>query len=215
MRIMTELLINDVVRYHQKFGRGSWAELGRLSGLSPVTIGKIARREVEPTLDSWNKLHAGAPDYIRTPSFELDPDDAPPGNFPRDLAQPDGIPLIGYVSAGEAIDWTDCQLATGQGLEIMPLPPEGGLHPNMYCVRVRGDSMLPMLKDGATLYVHPEQEVHNHDIVVYRDAGAAFVKRVGFSGTMVILKSLNPAYADIVKARSEALVLQKVVWIRP
>ncbi|MBF0529075.1 MAG: S24 family peptidase [Deltaproteobacteria bacterium] len=212
IRMMTELLIHDVAQYGRKHGRGAWAELGRLSKLSPVTVGKIARREVEPTISSWNKLHGAAPGEIRPPKFKSDPDDGDSGDH---LTTNRGIPLIAFVSAWESIAWDDCQLPPGQGLEYLPFPPGGQEHPNMYCVRVRGDSMLPILKEGDTLYVHPEREVHNNDLVVYRDQDGAFVKRVAFSGPMVILKSLNPAYPDLVKNKSDALVIQRVVWIRP
>ncbi|MEW6264932.1 MAG: S24 family peptidase [Thermodesulfobacteriota bacterium] len=232
MRLKTEVLIEDVAEYGRQHGRGAWAELGRASGLSPVTIGKIARAEVQPTLDSWNKLHRAAPKEIRPPLFEHQVGDFPVSSdagswegplqvgesgpdAPRPSGRPRRVPLIAYVSAGEAFAWTDCQLEPGQALEWLPAPPEGPFHPNMYCVRVRGDSMLPILKDGDTLYIHPEQPVMNHDLVVYRDQDSAFVKRVGLSGELIILKSLNPTYPDMVKNKTEALVLQRVVWIKP
>ncbi|MBW2140879.1 MAG: helix-turn-helix transcriptional regulator, partial [Deltaproteobacteria bacterium] len=128
------------------------------------------------------------------------------------------VPVISHVSAGEPFQWTDGGFEAGNGLEKVDLPP--GIDPNLakkiYAVRVRGDSMFPYLKDGATLFVKPESrdEVKHGDYVIFKDLDYnAWVKMVLFRDGQIILRSLNPEYGDMVKVEDELVLLEKVMAI--
>ncbi|MBW2086423.1 MAG: helix-turn-helix transcriptional regulator [Deltaproteobacteria bacterium] len=128
------------------------------------------------------------------------------------------VPVISHVSAGEPFQWTDGGFEAGDGLEKVELPP--GIDPKLaekiYAVRVRGDSMFPYLKDGATLFVKPEsrEEVRHGDYVIFKDQDYnAWVKMVLFRNDQIILRSLNPDYGDMVKDEDELILLEKVISI--
>lgn len=130
------------------------------------------------------------------------------------------IPVIAYVSAGEPFQWTDAGYVQGNGLDEIEVPPETNARQtrNMYAVRVRGDSMRPFLKQGATLYIKPESrdEITNGDYVIFKDKDYnCWIKLVEFHQEAVILKSLNPTYPDIVKSRGEEVLMEKVYFIKP
>jgi len=128
--------------------------------------------------------------------------------------------VIAYVSAGAPFQWTDGGYGPGNGLDEVEVPPEVSFKQiqNMYAVRVRGDSMRPFLKEGATLYIKPESrpEIVNGDYVIFKDKDYnCWVKLVEFHEQAVILKSLNPTYPDIVKTHDEEVLMEKVYFIKP
>ncbi len=125
------------------------------------------------------------------------------------------IPVIAYVSAGEPFSWTDQGYETGNGFDFIAPPPGLVRTENLYAVRVRGDSMRPLFKDGATLIVKPEtrQEVSHEDFVIFKDQDySAWVKMVLFHNGGIILRSLNQAYPDIVKNSEDIVLMDKIVF---
>ena len=119
------------------------------------------------------------------------------------------IPLIAYVSAGKPFE------SEASEFEWIDLPM--GVRPDeadrYYAVRVRGTSMLPFLKDGATLIVQKSsrQNISDSDIAIYRDTdNNCWVKHVQFSNDLLIFKSFNPAYSDIVKQKSDVVQMERV-----
>ncbi len=119
------------------------------------------------------------------------------------------IPLVAYVSAGEPFE---CEASEFDYIDLpLYLPPENV--DRYYAVRVRGASMLPFLKDGATLIVKKESwgNIVNNDTVIFRDNDHnCWVKHVQFSDDLLIFKSFNPAYPDIVKQKTEVIQMERV-----
>jgi hypothetical protein len=62
----TDILVEALQRYQRDHGRGSLAELHRLSSVH--NIGRIARRETTPTLDTWLQLYISAREDIPPPT---------------------------------------------------------------------------------------------------------------------------------------------------
>lgn len=62
----TDILVEALQQYQRDNGRGSLAELHRVSGVH--NIGRIARGETTPTLDTWLQLYLSARDYIPPPT---------------------------------------------------------------------------------------------------------------------------------------------------
>jgi len=129
------------------------------------------------------------------------------------------IPVVGHVSAGEGVEYTDGGYSPGEGFEHVPLPP--GVEPSLarllYCVRVRGDSLRELFSDGALLFIKPEswEEIRDGDLVIFKDRrqGRAFVKKVEFSGENLILKSKNPLYKDLVLHKNDLMLLERVMCV--
>jgi repressor LexA len=80
-----------------------------------------------------------------------------------------------------------------------PSPPRGG-----FAVRVTGDSMEPDYHEGDMIVLDPAKRAVSGEVGVirYEDPAAgvykARLKRLVFMGKKVVLKSLNPRYADVI-----------------
>ena len=124
------------------------------------------------------------------------------------------VPVISYVSAGDPFEWTDQGYASGDGFDFIDLPPGVDYHPNLYAVRIKGDSMRPWLKDGTTLIVKPEsrEDIAHEDIVVWKDENYnAWVKMVLFHENQIVFRSLNSQYPDITKKFDEIILMDLVI----
>ncbi len=127
------------------------------------------------------------------------------------------IPLIAYVTAGIPFQWTDGGGGheMESGLEVLDIPP--GMQfkeiETVYAVRVRGGSMFPPFKDGATLFIKTKNhnEIKHQDYVIFKDREHnAWVKMVLFRNDKIILRSLNPEYEDIILTMADLALLERV-----
>lgn len=119
------------------------------------------------------------------------------------------IPLIAYVSAGEPFE---CEASEFEWIDL-PMGVRPDEADRYYAVRVRGTSMLPFLKDGATLIVKKETlgEVMNSDIVIFRDSDHnCWVKQVQFIDNSVVFNSFNPVYPPIMMQKKAIIQMEKV-----
>ena len=129
------------------------------------------------------------------------------------------VPVVGHVSAGEGFEFTDGGYCAGEGFDQVSLPP--GIDPTLadrlYCVKVRGDSLREFFCDGALLFIKPEswEEVRDGDLVIFKDRAdhRAFVKKVEFAGESLILKSMNAMYKNLVLAKADLILLERVMAI--
>ncbi|NVP54485.1 XRE family transcriptional regulator [Mycoplana rhizolycopersici] len=120
------------------------------------------------------------------------------GVRPADIlegAMPDTVPLMGYIGAGAEI-MPDFEQVPPEGIEQIHVP--FALPDDMVAFRVRGDSMLPVYKSGATVIVYREQKrpleaFYGEDAAVRTSDGRRFIKTImkGISG--VNLMSWNAA----------------------
>jgi len=122
----------------------------------------------------------------------------PEEEFPSRL----GVPVVGYVGAGGTIDFSEGQGPFGEAR----LPPKGARKQTV-AVRVRGNSMAPMLEDGWTVYYDDRHERPTADMigktcVVGLTDGRVLVKRLhrGKDGSRYILLSLSPSEPPITDA---------------
>lgn len=91
---------------------------------------------------------------------------------------------------------------------------EQGFAPAMLsAIRVAGDSMEPLLRDGDEILVDRTPHPLRDGIHVVRIEDALLVKRVqtGVPG-QIVLESQNPAYRPIVLRSGEVEVIGRVVW---
>ena len=68
---------------------------------------------------------------------------------------------------------------------------------NRYVIRVKGDSMAPRIEDGDLILVDYAKEPRPGNTVVASVNGGVVVKKYLRQEGRVVLKSLNPQYADI------------------
>jgi len=110
----------------------------------------------------------------------------------EEFIEPQGLPLVGRVAAGEPI------LAVEHVEERYKM--DGNLfHPPAdYLLRVNGESMKDIgIFDGDLLAVHQTTEVNNGQVVVARVDEDVTVKRFKREGNVVYLHAENEAFSPI------------------
>jgi repressor LexA len=77
---------------------------------------------------------------------------------------------------------------------LLPLPTAWATGEDIFCLRVRGESMLPTLSEGDYLLVRRQATVEHGAIAVASIEGEVTVKRVVLGGNGVTLKPDNDAF---------------------
>jgi phage repressor protein C with HTH and peptisase S24 domain len=114
-----------------------------------------------------------------------------------------GVDVVGYVGAGGQVAYSD-----GQGpFEQVPAPPN--VTPTMVALRVKGDSMAPMIGDGWLIYYD------RHETGQEITPGKPYV--VGLADGRVLVKKLvhgrrNGCY-DLYSVNADPMLDQPVTWI--
>ena len=94
--------------------------------------------------------------------------------------------------------------------------PEKVAPSHLYAVRVKGNSMLPLFRDGDDLVAQPASmgTIREADVVIFRDVeGNSWVKLIEFQGDEVIFRSLSPLRRPIRRRIDEAVKLDKVTLV--
>ncbi|MFO1188498.1 MAG: S24 family peptidase [Alphaproteobacteria bacterium] len=134
-----------------------------------------------------------------------------------DEAEPETVPVVGYVGAGATIYAIDDH-ALGSGLEEAPVPPDSPAGSTV-ALRVRGDSMAPTLQDGWIIYYSrtvdgvPPDCLGQLCVIKLANDGPTYVKYL-HGGSRAGLFDLLGTTAQIMKdVRVEWAA--RVRWIRP
>ena len=122
------------------------------------------------------------------------------------------IPLLGFAQAGAGGFFDDAGFPVGQGWEMIDFPhsPSDG----SYALKVQGNSMLPLYRDGDVLIVQPGATVRRGDRVVVRTAGGEVMAKVLVrqSSGQIELLSLNPDHPNRQLAAGEVEWIARIVW---
>lgn len=114
------------------------------------------------------------------------------------------IPLLGASAAGEPMT------AIGYYEGVFEPPEKWG----DFAVRVKGDSMEPLIPDKGYAFIRQQEEVNNGEIALVKTAGEyedeVTIKRVRFLNGKVQLISENPAYEPMVYDMDRIKILGKV-----
>jgi phage repressor protein C with HTH and peptisase S24 domain len=83
-----------------------------------------------------------------------------------------------------------------------------------YALKVQGDSMLPLYRDGDTLIVEPQARLRTGDRVVVRTRDGEIMAKIlqRFGSDTVELLSLNPDHPDRVFKRSDIDWAARIIW---
>ena len=183
-------------------------ELSRIIGVSESTVGKWILCKSMPRMGIIQKLadhfHVGKSYFLE----EAPKDSSPAGRGVR-------IPVLGRVVAGIPIE------AVEEILDYEEITPEMAATGEFFALQVRGDSMLPTLKDGDVVIVKKQPTVDSGDIaIVLVNGNDATVKEIKESAAGITLIGHNVAVytpqfysnADIEKLPVQ--VIGKVVEMR-
>jgi len=122
------------------------------------------------------------------------------------------VPLLGFAQAGDGGFFDDAGFPVGQGWDVVDLPaaaPEGA-----YALKVQGDSMLPLYRDGDVLIVQPGAATRRGDRVVVRTVEGEVLAKVLARRTarIVELHSLNPEHPNRSFTVSEVEWVARILW---
>ena len=122
------------------------------------------------------------------------------------------VPLVGFAQAGAGGFFDDAGFPVGQGWDLVELPAQSG--EGAYALKVQGDSMLPLYRDGDVLIVEPGAAVRKGDRVVVKTSGGEVMAKVLERRTpdSVQLVSLNPAHPARDIPLTEIEWMARIVW---
>lgn len=135
---------------------------------------------------------ARAEEYIRmlahSPEFSVN------GSASRENKPTRTLPVYTLLkSAGNGHFLDSNQYEMVSAAEDTPLEANFG-------VRVFGDSMAPEYVDGQLVWIQQQPSLSLGDVGLFLYDGSVYLKEYRTDGTKIFLRSLNPAYSDIVVA---------------
>ncbi len=127
-------------------------------------------------------------------------------------AQRPTVPLVGFAQAGAGGFFDDAGFPAGHGWDLIELPTQSSA--NSYALKVHGDSMLPLYRNGDVLIVEPGATVHKGDRVVVKTTGGEVMAKVleRQTGKSVSLLSLNPEHPNRDIPAAEVEWVARIVW---
>lgn len=125
------------------------------------------------------------------------------------------IPVVAEISEKDGFDYSRIESST----PLSWVPPLCGLKSRtiqrIYSLRVVGNSLEPVYRDGAIIYVKREcyEKIKDADSVIYvDDENRGYLKRVRFSNSFVILENLkSPPCQPMVKSQKSVKLLDLVI----
>ncbi len=192
--------------------------LARQSGLDPTSFNK-SKRITKPNRLRWPSTESisKALNATNTPlSVFLDYVQGRDGNSGHDgdyiMPKPQRIPVLGMAEAGVGGYYENGGYPAGQGLDEIEFPR--GEHELIYALKVSGDSMLPLYRDGDILVVEPNANIHKGDRVVVKTLeGEVMVKILQRkTADRIELLSLNRNHEDRNFNVNELEWLARITW---
>lgn len=189
--------------------------LARRAGLDPTSFNKSKRKSADgrlrwPSTESLSRI-LGAMDCSMERFIAL----VDPARTDRPETRTAGrasVPLLGFAQAGDGGYFDDGGYPAGHGWDLIDLPTAPAGH--TYALKVQGDSMLPLYRNGDTLIVDPETQIRTGDrVVVKTRQGEVLAKKLRRqTSDTVDLQSLNPDHPDRTFEAGEIDWIARIVW---
>ncbi|MFH1226521.1 MAG: S24 family peptidase [Planctomycetota bacterium] len=125
-----------------------------------------------------------------------------------------GIPVVSLAAAGKADCYEPDALLTIDGWEKITRPfdlPDK----DVFAVKLRGDSLEPLIPDGSYAVIDPKKEPRLNGLALVITADyEACVKKISFKGSKVLLESSNPAYPPREMEKKNIRRIYPVAWVK-
>jgi SOS-response transcriptional repressor LexA len=170
----------------------SLREAAAAAGISHVNVKEIEDGKTAPSFDRVMKMirvyHADVQDFLQSTGF------LPPNIEAAPAGQVRQIPIVSWVIAGKWEEICDA-FQPGDADEWIESEMKA---PNIFALRVKGDSMEPEFQEDDIIIVKPHVKgEHNDYVVVKNEDDEATFKQLKKYGKARILHPLNPKYPDI------------------
>lgn len=193
--------------------------LAKRAGLDPTTFNKSKRftsggRERWPSTESIAKIlrctDTSVQDFMGSLTQLAETASTDTVDY-RTVPQR-SVPLIGFAQAGVGGFFDDGGFPVGQGWD--EIAPPGNVTDSSYALKVSGDSMMPLYREGDILVIDPTAVVHRGDrVVVKTTEGEVLAKTLEKrTSNAVELKSLNPEHSDLIYPLDEIDWIARIVW---
>lgn len=174
-------------------------ELGKILDVAETTVSTWERGGNRPLMDKIVTLS----DLYHVPIAYFF--DAPEENSIID------IPILGRIACGDPIRAEEN--IEDYVKEVRDNLPNG----NIFCLRTKGNSMYPLIPNGALVYIREQQTVENGEVaaILLNDESEATIKRIRYSGNSIILEPENKNYTPlIVNKNNPARIIGKVIEVK-
>lgn len=172
-------------------GRGAKGKLAAHINVRPDAITRMMNTDPSKEM---REIKAHELEGMR--SFFAHVDDAEEAEEEGEAVSNKIVPVMGYLGAGAEV-MPEFEQVPPEGLDHIELP--FALNEDLIAFRVRGESMLPFYKDGATIVVYRDQKrplesFYGEEAAVRTEDGRRFIKTVmRGDGNTVNLMSWNAA----------------------
>lgn len=205
--------IDEVAKRYQLTTSG----LARRAGLDPTTFNPSKRtgpdgRERWPSTESVSKILKATGMSIAEFMGLLDARAAraavrhePEPSFRQ-------VPLLGLAQAGAGGFFDDGGFPAGQGWDQVDIPAPRG--EGVYALKVTGDSMLPLYRDGDTIIVSPTEPTRKGDRVVVKTRDGEVMAKVleKRSAKTVELASVNTDHPHRTIPTADIEWIARIIW---
>jgi len=189
--------------------------LAKRAGLDSTAFNKSKRRSADgrprwPSTESLAKIMEATGESLE--EFLAIVQDNRPRSADNQNFRPVAVPLLGFAQAGAGGFFDDAGFPVGHGWDTVEFPTPSA--EGSYALKVQGDSMMPLYRDGDILIVQPGAKLRRHDRVVVKTVQGEVMAKVLVTktGRMIELLSLNPEHPDRQIPTREIEWIARIVW---
>jgi len=182
--------------------------LARKAGLDPTTFNRSKRMTPEgrsrwPSTESLSKSLTATGTSMETFVHLIDD---------PDRSSSHGVPMIDFALAATDSHFDDSGHPAGKGWDELAFP--GIADDGAYALKIVGDSMAPIYRDGSVIVVSPAATVRKDDrVVVMTKDGHIMVKELKQQTPKVVeLRALAKAQKDETLSARDVLWMARIVW---
>ncbi len=199
-----------------------WRAVDRLAGKYGLSASGLARRSgLDPTTFNKSKRITKEGKH-RWPSTESISKtlEATGASFPEfcALVYEDGsgvaqrLPVISYAQASSEGFFDDSGYPTGDGWDEVLFPQVGD--PHAFVLKISGNSMAPVYRDGDIIIVSPAADVRRGDrVVIKTDDGEIMAKQlISQSALKVEVEPVNPGQPGRELDTAHMLWMARILW---
>jgi phage repressor protein C with HTH and peptisase S24 domain len=130
----------------------------------------------------------------------------------RDFSGVRPVPLLGLAQAGPGGFFEDGGFPAGQGWDEVSFPAVAD--DSAYALKVSGDSMLPLYRDGDVVIVSPAAQIKRGDRIVVRTSDGEVMAKVlkRQTASELELASFNPEHGDRIVAMRDVDWVARILW---